>query len=81
MAVDALKRKFEGAGTNVLSANKILRHTSPGTGLSTQPGGGCTYCAMRPSTKSVRGKKGGRLSKPRHPKVQYVIGLYTLVTH
>ena len=47
-----------------------LLHQSPGTGLLTQPGGGCTYCAMRPSTKSVRGKKGGRLSKPRRPKVQ-----------
>ena len=39
LAADALKRKFEGAGTNVLSAKKKYYAISPRTGLLTQPGG------------------------------------------
>ena len=31
--------------------------------------GDITFCAARPSTEGIRGKKGGRLSKSRRPKV------------
>ena len=37
--------------------------------LLAQPVGDITFCAVRPSTQGVRGKKGGRPSKPRRPKV------------
>ena len=38
--------------------------------LLAQPVGDSTFCAMRLSTQGVRGKKGGRSSKSRRPKVQ-----------
>ena len=44
LAANALKRKFEGAGTNVLSANKILRHFAVNRTANAAGGRVCVLC-------------------------------------
>ena len=57
-------------------ANRSLNWTA-----LAQPGGGCTYCVMQPSTKSVRDKKVAGCQNPGAPTCKYVIGLHTLLIH
>ena len=58
LAADASKREAGGTSTDVLFTNCPFQCVFD-----------LTFCAVRPSTQGVRGKKGGRLSKPRRPKV------------
>ena len=67
LAADASMREFGGTSTNVLSTNSLKPIVFDL--VVAQPVGKNTLCAVRPSTQSVRGKKGGRPSKPRRPKV------------
>ena len=55
LAADAFKRKFEGAGTNVLSATKILRHIATNRTADAARGKAVRTVRCGRVLKSVRG--------------------------
>ena len=81
MAADALKRKFEGAGTNVLSANKILRHFATNRTADAARGKAVRTVRCGRVLKVLGVKRVAGCRNPGALKCKYVTGLYTLVIH